>query len=143
MKFVLVDDFFLPRKINTFFSVSSANILEIPLSNDTEKVPNKVVNSHSTEGNGTSPNNKNKTIVRKNNIVMEVTWCICIGLGTRVYTGNWGRVATSIILFITQFLIFWLLFCWRNGERVQSSPSMFLVANVRLLYVNQKRWIPL
>lgn len=51
----------------------SANILEIPLSNDTEKVPSKVVNSQCTEGNGASPNNKNKTIVRKNNIVMEVT----------------------------------------------------------------------
>lgn len=51
----------------------SANLLEIPLKNDTDAVQAKV-NSHNSESGSTSPNNKNsKTIVRKSNFVMEVT----------------------------------------------------------------------
>ncbi|KAK9875359.1 hypothetical protein WA026_007757 [Henosepilachna vigintioctopunctata] len=51
----------------------SANIFEIPITNNTDTVSTDLVNSPCTETNGTSANNKNKTIVRKNNLVMEVT----------------------------------------------------------------------
>ncbi|EFA06113.2 enhancer of polycomb homolog 1 [Tribolium castaneum] len=51
----------------------SANILEIPITDDTEPVSNKLVNSQCTEPGTATTNNKTKTIVRKNNLVMEVT----------------------------------------------------------------------
>nr|KAH0807890.1 hypothetical protein GEV33_014902 [Tenebrio molitor] len=51
----------------------SANILEIPITDDAEPVSNKLVNSQCTEPGTVTTNNKTKTIVRKNNLVMEVT----------------------------------------------------------------------
>ncbi|KAK9717332.1 Enhancer of polycomb-like [Popillia japonica] len=50
----------------------SANIVEIPMSNDSDPVPNKSIAAQ-CETNTAPANNKNKTIVRKNNLVMEVT----------------------------------------------------------------------
>ncbi|XP_044744316.1 enhancer of polycomb homolog 1 [Coccinella septempunctata] len=51
----------------------SANIFEIPISNNTDSVSTDSVNSQCTDTSGTTSNNKNKTIVRKNNLAMEVT----------------------------------------------------------------------
>lgn len=51
----------------------SANILEIPVSNNTDSISTDLVNSQCTDTSGTTSNNKNKTIVRKNNLAMEVT----------------------------------------------------------------------
>ncbi|KAI4467760.1 enhancer of polycomb [Holotrichia oblita] len=48
----------------------SANIVEIPMSNDSDAVPNKSIAAQ-CETNTAPTNNKNKTIVRKNNLVME------------------------------------------------------------------------
>nr|XP_022909693.1 enhancer of polycomb homolog 1 [Onthophagus taurus] len=51
----------------------SANILEIPISNDADSVPTKVVAAQCETNSTPANNNKNKTIVRKNNLAMEVT----------------------------------------------------------------------
>lgn len=56
------------HSLNTLNS-HSANILEIPLTNDSDTISHK----QCTESNSTPPNNKNKAIIQKNNFVMEVT----------------------------------------------------------------------
>ncbi|KAK4885725.1 hypothetical protein RN001_001996 [Aquatica leii] len=56
------------HSLNTLNS-HSANILEIPLTNDQDTISHK----QCTESGTTPPNNKNKAIIQKNNLVMEVT----------------------------------------------------------------------
>lgn len=63
-----------PSKLLIHLLVSSANILEIPLTADAaDKVPSKVATA--PDAGAASPPAKSKAIVRKNNLVMEVTWC--------------------------------------------------------------------
>lgn len=57
------------------------------MSNDSDPVPNKSIAAQ-CETNTAPANNKNKTIVRKNNLVMEVTWCTTSNLGLVWVTGN-------------------------------------------------------
>ncbi|KAF5304769.1 hypothetical protein FQA39_LY09546 [Lamprigera yunnana] len=56
------------HSLNTLNS-HSANILEIPLTNDEDTISRK----QCTESSTAPPNNKNKAIIQKNNLVMEVT----------------------------------------------------------------------